>query len=49
MAANRARLLMYFRLENETMSEFAAELKKFSEEEKDALAAEVAAFLGQEF
>ena len=41
----RAKLLTFFRLEGETLVEFAKELKKLSEEEKDDLAIGVAAHL----
>jgi hypothetical protein len=47
MARNRAQLLTFFRLEDESLSAFAAELRKLSDEEKDELAREVAQHLGE--
>lgn len=38
---NRAKLLMFFRLEGEALPQFAQQLKALSEEEKDQLASEV--------
>ena len=49
MIRNRSQLLAYFRLEGESLSEFAAELRKLSDEEKDELAAGVALHLGLEW